>query len=102
MFMAKAKSLCPDLIVVPYEFDKYEVASEQMYKILFKYSSHVQPVSCDEAYLDITGLGEPESLIENLRQEIEKETGCCASAGIGSNMLLARLATARAKPNGQR
>jgi len=101
MFMANAKELCPDLIVVPYEFEKYEIVSEKMYRILFKHSSLVQPVSCDEAYLDVTGLGDPERIASSIRETIEKETKCCASAGIGPNMLLARIATARAKPNGQ-
>lgn len=101
MFMAHAKELCPDLIVVPYHFDKYEEVSEQVYRILLKYSSCVQPVSCDEAFMDITGLGDPEEIATLLRREIESTTGCTASAGIGSNMLLARLATKRAKPNGQ-
>ena len=101
MFMAKAKELCPDLIVVPYEFEKYEIVSEKMYRILFKHSSLVQPVSCDEAYLDVTGLGDPERIALSIRESIEKETKCCASAGIGPNMLLARIATARAKPDGQ-
>jgi len=101
MFMSRAKELCPQLIVVPYEFDKYEVVSESMYRILFRYSSRIQPVSCDEAYLDVTGLGDPSDIARKLRNDIEKETGCRASAGIGPNMILARIATAKAKPNGQ-
>lgn len=101
MFMGRAKELCPQLIVVPYEFDKYEAVSELMYRILFRYSSRIQPVSCDEAYLDITGLGEPGDIARKLRNDIERETGCRASAGIGPNMILARIATAKAKPNGQ-
>lgn len=101
MFMSRAKELCPQLIVVPYEFDKYEAVSELMYRILFRYSSRIQPVSCDEAYLDVTGLGQSGDIAKRLRHDIEKETGCRASAGIGPNMILARIATAKAKPNGQ-
>jgi DNA repair protein REV1 len=101
MFMAKAKELCPMLVVVPYEFEKYEAISEAMYKILFRYSSSVSPVSCDEAYMDISGLGDPMQIATSLRKDIEQETCCCASVGISTNMLLSRIATAKAKPNGQ-
>jgi nucleotidyltransferase/DNA polymerase involved in DNA repair len=101
MFISKAKELCPDLIVVPYEFSKYEVISEQVYRIMLKYTASVQPVSCDEAFMDVTGLGDPEHLASQIRKDIVQTTDCTASAGIGPNMLLARLATKRAKPNGQ-
>ncbi|EIE26541.1 DNA/RNA polymerase, partial [Coccomyxa subellipsoidea C-169] len=53
------------------------------------------------AFMDVTGLGDPEAIAGKLRAQIEADTGCTASAGIGPNMLLARLATKRAKPNGQ-
>ena len=100
--MNKAKQLCPDLIVMPYTFDAYERVSEQLYRIFLRYSPRVKPVSCDEGYLDLTGFGNPEKVAASIRVEIAKATGCTASAGISSNMLLARLATAQAKPNGQR
>ena len=51
----------------------------------------VQPLSCDEAYLDVTGLGDPEAIARRLRSEILEATGCPASAGIGPNQLVARL-----------
>lgn len=73
----------------------------QVYRFLVKRSSCVQPISCDEAFVDITGLGSPDRIVAELRAEIEGATGITASAGIGPNMLLARLATKRAKPNGQ-
>ena len=101
MFIARAKELCPGLIVVPYEFEKYEKVSEQVYRIFLKYTSAVQPISCDEAFLDITGLGDPETIASAIRKDIVDATGCTASAGIGPNMLLARIATKKAKPNGQ-
>ena len=101
MFMARAKELCPDLIVVPYEFEKYEAVSEAVFRIFLRYTSVVQAVSCDEAYLDVTGLGDPMDLVARMRRDIQSETSCRASAGVGPNMLLARLATAKAKPDGQ-
>jgi DNA repair protein REV1 len=73
----------------------------QVYKILMEQTCSVQPLSCDEAFMDVTGLGDPEVIAGKLRAQIEADTGCTASAGIGPNMLLARLATKRAKPNGQ-
>ena len=61
----------------------------------------VQPVSVDEAFLDVTGLGDPEQVATSLRARILQQTGCTSSAGISHNMLLARLATKAGKPNGQ-
>ncbi len=72
-----------------------------MYRILLKATACVQPVSCDEAYLDVTGLGDPEEVVSSIRQQIFEATGCTASAGIGPSMLIARLATKKGKPNGQ-
>jgi len=100
MFISRAKELCPGIIVVPYEFDKYEVVSEKVYRILLKYTQAVQPVSCDEAFLDITGLGDPETIAASIRNDIFQTTKCTASAGIAPNILLARIATRKAKPNG--
>ena len=73
----------------------------QVYKILLKATACVQPVSCDEAYLDVTGLGDSEEVASCIRQQIFEATGCTASAGIGPSMLVARLATKKGKPNGQ-
>lgn len=72
----------------------------QVYHILMQHTSAVQPVSVDEAYLDVSGLGDPVGIAEAIRAAIQQKTGCTASAGIASNMLLARLATKCAKPDG--
>lgn len=63
----------------------------------------MQALSCDEAFLDITGCcnNDPEQVAMNIRKEIAETTQCTASAGIACNLLLARLATKSAKPNGQ-
>ena len=62
----------------------------------------MQPISCDEAFLDVTGLGESaQSVAASIRNDVFSTTGCTASAGIGPNMMLARIATKKAKPNGQ-
>lgn len=181
MFLGSVKKLAPDLIVIPYEFDKYDECSRIIYEILLANANFVQAVSCDEVYIDVTyimrdilrqegysihegvarnfqrpstkskkssnasdflqldsgeeneeGESNTNSSIygsarhelctvrtedlhlqnrlqelsldyaEKLRQEIFVKTrGCTASVGIGSNLLLARLATKKAKPNGK-
>ncbi len=61
-----------------------QAVSEDVYRILLRYSSCVQPLSCDEAYLDVTGLGDPEALAARIRAEVAAATGCTASAGGGN------------------
>ena len=121
MFLGTAKSLSPDLVVVPYEFEKYDNCSKSLYRILMENADYVQAVSCDEAYVDITFqiqhalsheiLSEEgkqfkieeisRKIAESIRAEIFSASGgCTASVGISSNILLARLATKKAKPNG--
>ncbi|KAK9176695.1 hypothetical protein WN944_028714 [Citrus x changshan-huyou] len=103
MFVRDAKALCPRLVIVPYNFEAYEEVADQFYDILHKHCDKVQAVSCDEAFLDVTNLeGENhEFLASKIRKEIFETTGCTASIGIAGNMLVARLATRTAKPNGQ-
>ena len=105
MQLGEALSLCPDLSLVPYDFDKYRSVSKAFYEVLVQCCSSIEPVSCDEAYLELSdcveSLGEVLSIVEELRGRVLGTTGCPASAGISHNMLLARLATRVAKPNGQ-
>ncbi|XP_057545804.1 DNA repair protein REV1 isoform X3 [Amaranthus tricolor] len=103
MFVKDAKARCPQLVIVPYNFEAYEEVAEQFYNILHKHCNKVQAVSCDEAFLDVSDseVTDPELLVSEIRKEILEATGCTASAGIGENMLMARLATKTAKPDGQ-
>ena len=105
MFVGEALKLCPTLQLLPYEFDKYHNVSKQFYTILMVYSATIEPVSCDEAYVELTdyvrSVEEAESIVQEMRGEIESATGCTVSAGMAHNMLLARMATRVAKPNGQ-
>ncbi|OMO73962.1 DNA-repair protein, UmuC-like protein, partial [Corchorus capsularis] len=103
MFVRDAKALCPQLVIVPYNFEAYEEVADQFYNILHNHCNKVQAVSCDEAFLDVTDLEgkDPQVLASEIRKEIFEATGCTASAGIAGNMLMARLATRTAKPNGQ-
>jgi DNA repair protein REV1 len=79
MWMGEAKQLCPELLVMPYQFDRYQEISDRVYSIMLKYSAAVQPVSCDEAFLDVTGLGEPTDIAASMRKEIEEQTGGASS-----------------------
>ncbi|KAB5541284.1 hypothetical protein DKX38_014258 [Salix brachista] len=103
IFVRDAKALCPQLVIFPYNFKAYEEVADQFYSILHKHCHKVQAISCDEAFLDITekDMGDPELLASTIRKEIFNTTRCTASAGIAGNMLMARLATGSAKPNGQ-
>nr|XP_043621063.1 DNA repair protein REV1 [Erigeron canadensis] len=103
IFVRDAKALCPQLLIIPYDFNAYEEVADQFYSILHKRCNKVQAMSCDEAILDITEMevDDPELLASQIRKEILDTTGCTASAGISDNMLMARLATRSAKPDGQ-
>ncbi|KAL3350496.1 hypothetical protein AABB24_023113, partial [Solanum stoloniferum] len=103
MFVRDAKSCCPHLVILSYDFEAYEEVADRFYNILHKYCNKVQAVSCDEAFLDATdsGIEDIQTFVSVIREEILDATGCTASAGIAGNMLMARLATRIAKPDGQ-
>ncbi|XP_059198985.1 DNA repair protein REV1 [Centropristis striata] len=106
MFFGKAKQLCPSLQSVPYDFEAYKEVALTMYETLAGYTHDIEALSCDELLIDgsalLAELGiNPEDLASAIRADIKEKTGCCASVGIGSNILLARLATRKAKPDGQ-
>ena len=105
MSVGRALTLCPTLSLLPYEFDSYRKVSQTFYETLLLYSSVVEAVSCDEAYIELTdyieGIHQAEKIVQELRDEVEAKTGCTVSAGIAHNMLLARMSTRVAKPNGQ-
>ena len=101
MWMASARERCdPDLVVIPYEFDAYQEVSERMYRILLQHATLVQPMSCDEAYVDVSDCSDPVALAATLRRQIRDATRCNASVGIGPSILLAAMATKKAKPDG--
>ncbi|KAM3377270.1 hypothetical protein P3S68_009683 [Capsicum galapagoense] len=103
MFVRDAKSRCLHLVILSYDFKAYEEVADRFYNILHKYCNKVQAVSCDEAFLDATdsGVEDSQAFVCVIREEILDATGCTASAGIAGNMLMARLATRIAKPDGQ-
>lgn len=99
-----AQRLCPDLIVVPPRFEAYRQASRQIREIFARYTSIIEPLSLDEAYLDVTedrlGIGSATRIAELIRQEIRAETQLTASAGVSYNKFLAKLASDQNKPDG--
>ncbi len=105
MSVGVAMKKCPDLILLPYDFEAYREVSRQFYSILVQYSSLIEAVSCDEAYIEFTdycrSYEQVVDLVGELRTDVACETGCTVSAGIAHNMLLARMSTRVAKPDGQ-
>jgi DNA repair protein REV1 len=105
MLVGTALKKCPDLILLPYDFKAYREVSQTFYEILVHYSAAVEAVSCDEAYLELTeycrDFDHVSQVIQELRDEIQAKTGCAVSAGISQSMLLARMSTRVAKPDGQ-
>jgi DNA polymerase IV len=102
--MARAVHLCPHLIVVPADFHKYRTASNQVFEIFRSVTPLVEPLSLDEAYLDVTenAWGETlgQSVARRLKAEIKAKTGLTASAGVAPNKFLAKIASAWKKPDG--
>ncbi|TPG43643.1 DNA polymerase IV [Sphingomonas koreensis] len=100
-----AARLCPDLIFVRHRFEVYREVSQQIRAIFADYTPLVEPLSLDEAYLDVTdnlrGLPSATATAEEIRARIFAETGLTASAGISYNKLLAKLGSDMNKPNGQ-
>jgi DNA polymerase-4 len=96
---------CPDLVFVPPRFDVYRSVSKQIHAIFAEFTDLIQPLSLDEAYLDVTanrkGLPTAWLTAKAIRARIVEETGLTASAGISYNKFLAKLASDHRKPNGQ-
>ena len=101
-----AKKYCPELIFVKPRFDRYKEISLQIRKIFYDYTDLVEPLSLDEAYLDVTRnkKGNPSAslLAQEIRLRIQKEIGLTASAGISVNKFVAKIASDYNKPNGQK
>jgi DNA polymerase-4 len=101
-----AKKYCPDLIFVKPRFDRYKEISKKIQKIFREYTDLVEPLSLDEAYLDVTQnkKGNPSAslLAQEIRMRIFNEVGLTASAGISVNKFVAKIASDYNKPNGQK
>lgn len=101
-----ARRLCPELLFVRPRYERYKEISKQIRTIFFDYTELVEPLSLDEAYLDVTEnkKGNPSAslIAEEIRARIFKEVGLTASAGISINKFIAKVASDYNKPNGQK
>ena len=99
-----AKKLCPDLIFVGHHFDRYVEISDQVHGIFRQYTDLIEPLSIDEAFLDVTedklSVGSATIIADRIRKEIKKSTGLTASAGVSFNKFLAKIASDIRKPDG--
>ena len=99
-----AKRRCPELIFVKHRFDVYREVSRQVRAIFATFTPHIEPLSLDEAYLDVTenlkGIGSATQIAEEIRATIRAQTGLTASAGVSYNKFLAKLASDYRKPDG--
>jgi len=104
MASAKAARLCPELVFLPPRFEVYRGVSRQIRAIFADYTPLIEPLSLDEAYLDVTrdlrGIGSATRIAELIRARIKAETGLTASAGVSYNKFIAKLASDQNKPDG--
>jgi DNA polymerase-4 len=104
MPMSRAVRLCPHLVVVHPDFSKYQAVSRQVFALCRAITPLVEPLSLDEAYLDVTENAWGETLgrvvAERLKQQIRETTGLTASAGVAPNKFLAKIASGWQKPDG--
>jgi DNA polymerase-4 len=104
MATAQAIKRCPDLLVMPPAMEKYRAASKQILAIYRDYTDLVEPLSLDEAYLDVTGAthfkGSATLIAQEIRQRIAATVGITASAGVAPNKFLAKIASDWNKPDG--
>lgn len=104
MSVAKAKQLCPSALYLAPNFEKYRAVSRQVHEIFKKHTDQIEPLSLDEAYLDVTDnklkIPIATEVAQLIRQEIFQVTGLTASAGVAANKFLAKIASDWNKPNG--
>src|SRR4051812_33585438 len=104
MPMAVAKRLCPQAIIVPGHYHRYREVSDAMFAILEDFTPLIQPLSIDEAFLDLTGtqrlLGDAESVARRIKQRVRDELKLTISVGVAPNKFLAKLASDLQKPDG--
>jgi len=104
MPMSQAVRLCPDAIVLPVRMKRYVEFSKQIHAIFQKFTPQVEPISLDEAFLDVTGslrlFGRVEEIGKEIKKQIKEQLGLVASVGIAANKFLAKLASDLDKPDG--
>lgn len=104
MPMVRARRLCPDLVVVPARFEVYTEVSRQVMEVFRSVTPMVEPLSLDEAFLDVRGsvrlFGPPDQIAHAIRARVRNEVDLAVSVGIGPTKFLAKLGSGKAKPDG--
>jgi DNA polymerase-4 len=104
MPMSTALRKCPNAIVKRPRFDRYSEVSRAVFDVLSDFSPLIQPLSIDEAFIDVSGakglLGSPSVIAQSIRERIRSELGLAASIGVASSMFVAKVAGSKAKPDG--
>ncbi|PLX81580.1 MAG: DNA polymerase IV [Desulfuromonas sp.] len=104
MAMARAVSLCPEAVVLPVRMGRYQEVSRHVFSIFQQYTDLVEPLSIDEAFLDVSACrrlhGSAETIANRIRRQVREELSLVISAGVAKNKFLAKLASAEAKPDG--
>ncbi|MGE4345067.1 MAG: DNA polymerase IV [Geoalkalibacter sp.] len=104
MPMARAVQLCPQAVVLPVRMQRYREVSREIFSIFAEFTDQIEPLSVDEAFLDVTGsralFGSGVEIAQEIRRRVRVETGLAVSAGIATNKFLAKMASEAAKPDG--
>ena len=104
MPMAQAMRCCPEGIFIPPRLNRYREVSARIFRIFERFTPLVEPLSLDEAFLDVSGsirlFGTAEQIAQQIRKEVHKETGLTVSAGVASSKLIAKIASDYKKPDG--
>jgi DNA polymerase-4 len=102
--IATAARLCPQGVFLPVRMWRYQEVSQQIFKIFQRFSPLVEPLSLDEAFLDVTGstrlFGTPEEIAKKIREQVVEETGLTVSAGVAPSKFVAKIASDMQKPDG--
>src|SRR4030042_2366273 len=102
--MATALRLCPNGIFLPARMARYKEVSRQIFEIYYRFTPLVEPLSIDEAFLDVTGsttlFGPPETIAKNIKNHVVNETGLTVSAGVAPSKFVAKIASDMNKPDG--
>ena len=91
---------CPQGVFLPVRHTLYRQYSDRVFKIVARHTDRMQPISIDEAFVDLSGFHEPEAVARNIKQQIRSEVGLVASMGLASSKLVAKVASDQGKPDG--
>lgn len=100
MPMFQIKKLCPDVVILPGDYDLYAAYARRMYRIVGRYADCVEEYSIDECFADVTGASDPEALARSIKNDLEHDLGVTFSVGLATTKVLAKVASKHSKPAG--